>query len=54
MMNDTPPKLFANYDTNCKPIAVKSRKYSLSDRKFIDSELRKLLQEDVIETSASP
>ena len=49
-----PPELFANLTEDCHPIATKSRKNSLDDRKFIDSEIKKLLQEGIIENSNSP
>ena len=49
-----PPELFANLTEDCHLIATKSRKYSLDDRKFIDSEIKKLLQEGIVENSNSP
>ena len=53
-ISTTPPSLFANLKPNCKPIATKSRRYTQSDRKFIDNEIQRLLKEDVIEPSTSP
>ena len=49
-----PPALFSNLTPNCRPIADKSRNYSQEDREFIDGEVRRLLKEDIIESSNSP
>lgn len=49
-----PPRLFVNLSPNCKPIATKSRRFSLEDTKFISNEIRKLLDEGIIEESISP
>ncbi|XP_018403046.1 PREDICTED: uncharacterized protein LOC108779970 [Cyphomyrmex costatus] len=49
-----PVSLFANLDVNCKPIATKSRRHSEENNKFIDSEVKRLLNEGVIEPSNSP
>ncbi|KAL0840676.1 hypothetical protein ABMA28_015872 [Loxostege sticticalis] len=46
--------LFANVSPECKPIAVKSRKHSDEDSKFIKQEIENLLAEGVIEESKSP
>ncbi|CAK8698052.1 unnamed protein product [Clavelina lepadiformis] len=46
--------LFPNLPRNCKPIAVKSRQYNEADRNFIAGEIKKLLEDDIIETSRSP
>ena len=48
------PDLFGNVSPNCKPIAVKTRKFSLSDQKIIKAETDRLLRENRIETSKSP
>ena len=48
------PNLFSNLSPDCRPIATQSRRFSDSDRKFIDQEIRRLLSEDVIEASSSP
>ncbi|KRY22914.1 Retrovirus-related Pol polyprotein from transposon gypsy [Trichinella patagoniensis] len=48
------PSLFANLSTNCKPVAVKSRRYSVAEAKFINDEVRRLLAENIIEESCSP
>lgn len=49
-----PPPLFGNLTPDCHPIATKSRRYSLADRKFIEMETQRLLKEGVIEPSISP
>jgi RNase H-like domain found in reverse transcriptase/Integrase core domain/Reverse transcriptase (RNA-dependent DNA polymerase)/Aspartyl protease len=49
-----PPDLFANLTADCHPIASKSRRYSLDDRKFIENETCRLLREGIIEPSNSP
>ncbi|KRZ72456.1 Retrovirus-related Pol polyprotein from transposon 17.6 [Trichinella papuae] len=48
------PSLFANLSTNCKPVAVKSRRYSVAEAKFINNEIKRLLAENIIEESCSP
>ena len=53
-MKAEPPSLFPNLTSNCHPIATKSRRYSLPDKLFIKNEVKKLLQEGVIEKSNSP
>ena len=49
-----PPELFANLTADCHPIASKSRRYNIDDRKFIEEETRRLLKEGIIEPSNSP
>jgi len=49
-----PPELFASLTAHCHPVVSKSRRYSLDDRKFIQEETRRLLQEGIIEPSNSP
>ena len=49
-----PPDLFANLTADIHPIATKSRRYGYEDREFIDSEVRRLLHEGIIEPSNSP
>lgn len=52
---DFPPvQLFRDLSPECKPVAVKSRHYSSSDRAFIKQECDRLLSEGVIEPSHSP
>ena len=48
------PEVFSNLTSDCYPISTKSRKFSSTDRKFIDSEVQKLLKEEIIEPSVSP
>ena len=48
------PSLFSNLTSDCKPIAVKSRRYSLKDKEFIAMEVKRLLKENIIEPSKSP
>nr|CAH8849255.1 unnamed protein product [Trichobilharzia regenti] len=48
------PTLFENLSKDCKPIAIKSRRYSCEDESFISTEVNRLLQEGVIEPSNSP
>ena len=49
-----PPEFFANLTADCHPIAIKSRRYSHDDRKFIDTEAQRQLKEGIIEPSNSP
>jgi len=49
-----PPDLFANLTADVHPSATKSRKFGYEDRKFIDSEVQRLLREGIIEPSNSP
>ena len=46
--------LFKNLDPRVKPIATKSKRFNLEDQKFIQSEIKKLLNENIIEPSVSP
>ena len=48
-----PASLFANLAQNCQPIATKSRRHSTEDLKFIETEIEKLLTENIIERSNS-
>ena len=50
----TAPTLFANLTKDCRPIAEKGRKYSTKDQIFIQSEVKKLLDDGIIEPSRSP
>ena len=52
--NVTPPRIFQHMNPNCKPIASKSRRYSRADHEFITLEIKKLLEEGIIEPSESP
>ena len=49
-----PVRLFKNLSEDCHPIATSSRKFSNEDQQFIDKEIQRLLDEDVIELSDSP
>ena len=48
------PKLFLGLNGSERPIRSPPRRYSSQDRKFIDSEVRKLLKEGIIRPSNSP
>lgn len=48
-----PPPLFRNMTSEVKPIANRSHRHTLSDNKFIDSEIQGLLSDGVIEESLS-
>ena len=47
------PSLFTNLTPDCRPIAVKSRRHSIPDTKFIQSEISRMLKEGIIEPSQS-
>ena len=49
-----PVSLFTNLSADIKPIAIKSRRYSEEDTKFIEQEINKLVETGVIEPSLSP
>ena len=53
-LNVNPPKLFEHLTADCKPIAMKSRRFNDADQKFIHNEVQRLLQEGIIEPSTSP
>ena len=53
-MRVTAPSLFANLTKDVHPIAAKSRRYSLADKRFIQEEVDKLLKSGIIEPSNSP
>ena len=48
------PYLFEFLSENCKPVASRSRSYSKEDKNFIEQEIKRLLDEDIIEPSRSP
>lgn len=48
------PSLFPNLPQQCKPIAVKSRRYSKDDQLFVKDQIYHLLSEGIIEPSISP
>lgn len=47
-------RLFTNLTPDCKPVAVRSRRYSKEDTLFIEKEIQTLLSEGIIEESRSP
>src|SRR5580765_7787661 len=47
----SPVSLFANLTSDCAPIATKSRKCSNENSQFIASEIKRLLEERIIEPS---
>ena len=49
----SPPSLFANVTSNCKPIAVKFRCYTSADTKFIE-DLEEDFEDTFAHTSAGP
>ena len=49
-----PRPLFPHLTKDVRPIASKSRRYSLEDREFIKSEVERLLTDGIIEKSDSP
>uniref|UniRef100_A0A2C9LBJ4 CCHC-type domain-containing protein n=1 Tax=Biomphalaria glabrata TaxID=6526 RepID=A0A2C9LBJ4_BIOGL len=48
------PSLFSNLSPNCTPVATRSRRYSVPDRKFIEKEIQQLIKDEIIEPSKSP
>ena len=48
------PSLFHNLSKNCKPIAVKSRRFNSIDQAFIDGEINRLYSDGIIKPSISP
>lgn len=52
--NVKPFSLFNHFTGDCKPIATKSRKFSSEDYKFIQTEIQRLLKENIREPSNSP
>ena len=54
MANVEVPYLFEFLSENCKPVASRSRSYSKEDKNFIEQEIKRLLDEDIIEPSRSP
>ena len=53
-MSIEPPTLFANIPSDVKPIACKSRKYTIHDKNYIAGETNRMLKEGIIEPSMSP
>ena len=52
--NIPPMRLLKNLDPGVKPIATKSKRFNEEDQKFIQSQIKKLLDENIIEPSTSP
>ena len=48
------PRLFEFFSPDCKPVASPSGVYCKEDQDFIKTEVKRLLKEDIIETSRSP
>ena len=48
------PRLFGNLTKDCKPIATKSRRYNKDDLNFIDTEVSRWLQSNIVRPSSSP
>ena len=53
-MKIKPISIFGHLKGDTNPIKAKSRRYSAIDRKFIDSEVKRLLELGIIEPSKSP
>ena len=49
-----PPRIFSNLSKDIKPIACKSRGYSLTDKQFIRENIQDWLRSGKIEPSSSP
>ena len=49
-----PIRIFKNLEPGVKPIATKSRRFNAEDQQFIRSEIKKLLDDYIIEPSTSP
>ena len=47
-------KLFEHLRENTQPVATKPRRYSQADAEFISFEIKRLLNDDLIEPSSSP
>jgi hypothetical protein len=50
----SPATLFTNLSKDCHPIATRSRRFSHVDKLFIQTEIKKLLNDKIIEPSKSP
>ena len=48
------PTLFPGINQNTNPVRMPSRKYSKNERNFVEKEIKRLLQDDIIEESISP
>ena len=47
-------RIFLNLDPGVRPIATKSRRFNAEDQQFIHSEIKKLLDDNIIEPSMCP
>ena len=47
-------RILKNFDPGLRPIATKSQRFNAEDQQFIRSEIKKLLDDDIIEPSTSP
>ena len=52
-MEIPPPKLFEHLTPDCRPVAVRSRKQTPSNRKFIKETVKKLFEDGIIRRSTS-
>ncbi|XP_068240950.1 uncharacterized protein [Palaemon carinicauda] len=50
----SPSFLFKNLTPDCRPVANKSRLYPLSDKKFIEAEIERMISEGIVRPSNSP
>ena len=48
------PTLFGTLSPDCKPVATRSRRLNPNDQKFVEVEIKRLLDEQIIEPSNSP
>ena len=51
-VNIDPVDLFPNMSSECKPIAIKSRRYAPNDQKFIENEIKTLLADESLKKAA--
>lgn len=50
----SPVSLFTNLTPDCKPVITKSRRHTTEDHQFIAAEIKRLLEDGIIEPSHSP
>ena len=53
-MKVEPPRLFEHVTSNCKPVAVRSRKHTPENKRFIRDEVQRLHADGIIRPSTSP
>jgi len=51
---NAPVRMFEHLNDDCHPIATRERQYSNADRRFISMEVKRLLDEGLIEARTSP